>query len=192
MRKRRRALGWTQFELAQLSGVDVGDIQAMERFRYVPGKLRIVNHKLNRVAQTLEMDFDTLFPCAYLRALQKMKSPLARGTFRWMREISLDELPEEDLSMDLLDNPSQQIEYRVDHWALRQTLYELLGEVPPRERFIVEKRFGLDGSDAETLVQVAQHLGVTPQRIRQLEARALRRLRHSGCFKRLRDFKELL
>jgi RNA polymerase primary sigma factor len=51
--------------------------------------------------------------------------------------------------------------------------------LPPREREVLRMRFGLDGGHTQTLAQVAERLGVTRERVRQIEKRALRRLRHA-------------
>lgn len=190
MRNQRRRMGWTQIDLASVSGVGINDIHAMEKFKVLPGKLRIVNDKLIRVARTLEADFDELFPSEYLHAMQKMKYPLWQGTFRWMREIYLDELSEEDLPEALIDDAAEHVEYQIYHQHLRQILEELLNDLSPREQLVMEKRFGLDGGETQTYEEVGQHFGVTRERIRQVEARAMRRLRHPSRSKRLSVFRE--
>jgi RNA polymerase primary sigma factor len=53
-----------------------------------------------------------------------------------------------------------------------------LGQLNDRLRRVLELRFGLDGRDAMTLEQVGSELGITRERVRQLETRALRELRH--------------
>ena len=57
----------------------------------------------------------------------------------------------------------------------------------PRERAVLRLRFGLDGSRSRTLDQVASEFGVTRERVRQIEARALRRLRHASVHHELRE-----
>lgn len=190
MRDQRRRMGWSQIDLSSVSGVGINDIHAMERFRVLPGELRSVNDKLIRVARTLEADFDELFPSEYLHAMQKMKYPLWQGTFRWMREIYLDELSEEDLPEALIDDAAERVEHQIYHHHLRQILEELLNGLSPRERLVMEKRFGLDGGDAQTFEEVGQHFGVTRERIRQIEVHAMRRLRHPSRSKRLSVFRE--
>ncbi|OQY31955.1 MAG: RNA polymerase subunit sigma [Chloroflexota bacterium] len=61
---------------------------------------------------------------------------------------------------------------------LREHLREALSELPPRETRILEMRYGLDGGRTLTLNEVGQKMGVTRERIRQIEAQALRRLRN--------------
>ena len=59
-----------------------------------------------------------------------------------------------------------------------------------RERRVVELRYGLDGGEARTLEAVADEFGLSRERIRQIEAKALRKLRHPSRSKRLRSFVE--
>ena len=61
---------------------------------------------------------------------------------------------------------------------LRNHLASVLGELNPRERAVIERRFGLSGEDPHTLEQVGDALGLTRERIRQIEAKALAKLRH--------------
>ena len=61
---------------------------------------------------------------------------------------------------------------------LREDLREALSELPPRETRILEMRYGLDGEQTLTLNDVGKRMGVTRERIRQIEAQALRRLRN--------------
>lgn len=65
-----------------------------------------------------------------------------------------------------------------DGRTLREHLGRVLGTLQERERAVVEMRFGLGGQPAMTLEQVGRQYGVTRERIRQIEAKALRKLRH--------------
>ena len=70
---------------------------------------------------------------------------------------------------------------------LREKLNEVLSTLSSREREVLELRFGLKDGRQRTLEEVGQHFGVTRERIRQIEAKALRRLRSKRC-NQLRDF----
>ena len=73
---------------------------------------------------------------------------------------------------------------------LREQLEEVLETLTVREKRVLELRFGLEDGRSRTLDEVGQHFGVTRERIRQIEAKALRKLRHPSRSKRLKDFLE--
>jgi RNA polymerase primary sigma factor len=74
---------------------------------------------------------------------------------------------------------------------LHDAVVEVLGELSDREQEIVRLRFGLDGGRAKTLEEVGQEFGVTRERIRQIEAKTLAKLRHPQRSQRLREFLEV-
>jgi RNA polymerase primary sigma factor len=73
---------------------------------------------------------------------------------------------------------------------LHDAVTEVLGELSEREQEIVRMRFGLDGAQAKTLEEVGKEFGVTRERIRQIEAKTLAKLRHPQRSQRLREFLE--
>ena len=74
------------------------------------------------------------------------------------------------------------------HTLLRETLGDVLDSLTPREEKVLRLRFGLDDGRARTLEEVGQNFGVTRERIRQIEAKALRKLRHPSRSRKLKDF----
>lgn len=73
---------------------------------------------------------------------------------------------------------------------LREQLEEVLDSLTEREQMVLRLRFGLDDGRSRTLEEVGQVFGVTRERIRQIEAKALRKLRHPSRSKKLKDFLE--
>jgi RNA polymerase primary sigma factor len=71
---------------------------------------------------------------------------------------------------------------------LREQLRAILKSLNPRERQVLEMRFGLKDGQSHTLEEVGQAFGVTRERIRQIEAKALRKLRHPLRSRKLRDY----
>ena len=73
---------------------------------------------------------------------------------------------------------------------LKEQLMEVLDTLTPREEKVLRLRFGLDDGKARTLEEVGREFNVTRERIRQIEAKALRKLRHPSRCKKLKDFLE--
>lgn len=71
---------------------------------------------------------------------------------------------------------------------LKEQLEDVLQSLTPREENVLRLRFGLDDGRPRTLEEVGQIFGVTRERIRQIEAKALRKLRHPSRSKKLKDF----
>ena len=74
------------------------------------------------------------------------------------------------------------------HILLREQLGEVLHTLTPREEKVLRLRFGLEDGRSRTLEEVGKEFNVTRERIRQIEAKALRKLRHPSRSKKLRDF----
>ena len=71
---------------------------------------------------------------------------------------------------------------------LREQLNEVLHTLTPREEHVLKLRFGLDDGRTRTLEEVGKEFNITRERIRQIEAKALRKLRHPSRSKRLKDY----
>lgn len=74
------------------------------------------------------------------------------------------------------------------HILLKEQLSEVLQTLTPREEKVLRLRFGLEDGRSRTLEEVGKEFNVTRERIRQIEAKALRKLRHPSRSKRLKDF----
>ena len=75
---------------------------------------------------------------------------------------------------------------------LKEELYSILTELSDREERVIRLRYGLDDNRPRTLEEVGKEFGVTRERIRQIEAKAIKKLRHPTRSKRLGDYKEKL
>ncbi len=73
---------------------------------------------------------------------------------------------------------------------LKEQLHEVLGTLTDREQKVLRLRFGLDDGRARTLEEVGKEFGVTRERIRQIEAKAIRKLRHPSRSRKLKDYLE--
>ena len=74
------------------------------------------------------------------------------------------------------------------HTLLKETLGSVLDSLTPREEKVLRLRFGLEDGRSRTLEEVGKEFNVTRERIRQIEAKALRKLRHPSRSKKLKDF----
>ncbi|MGL4552375.1 MAG: RNA polymerase sigma factor RpoD/SigA [Gemmataceae bacterium] len=92
---------------------------------------------------------------------------------------------------DFLDDPDAQNPGKaVDQHLLRERIAEVLRSLTPREREVIELRFGLRDGQPRTLEEVARAYGITRERIRQIEARGLLKLRQPLRSQRLQEFAE--
>jgi RNA polymerase primary sigma factor len=73
---------------------------------------------------------------------------------------------------------------------LREQISEVLSTLNPREQQVIRLRFGLEDGRSRTLEEVGREFGVTRERIRQIEAKALRKLRHPTRSRKLKDYLE--
>jgi RNA polymerase primary sigma factor len=83
-----------------------------------------------------------------------------------------------------VENPSNQMAFTL----LQEQLRDVLSTLPPREQEVLKMRFGLEDGYSLTLEEVGLYFNVTRERIRQIEAKALRRLRHPRRSRRLKDY----
>ena len=85
-----------------------------------------------------------------------------------------------------IENPASQTAFKL----LQEQLEDVLYTLPPREQEVLKMRFGLEDGYSLTLEEVGLYFNVTRERIRQIEAKALRRLRHPKRSRRLKDYLE--
>jgi RNA polymerase primary sigma factor len=95
----------------------------------------------------------------------------------------LGDFIEDDKIVGPVDAASRQL--------LKEQIRSALGVLSEREREVLEMRFGLTDGQDHTLEEVGKHFGVTRERIRQIEAKALRKLRHPTRSRQLRDYLEM-
>jgi RNA polymerase primary sigma factor len=97
-------------------------------------------------------------------------------------DAHLSDFIEDRASVAPVDTASRQL--------LKEQLIETLSELSPREQRVLILRFGLEDGRTRTLGEVGVEFHVTRERIRQIEAKALRRLRHPSRSRRLKDYLE--
>ena len=146
-------------------------VHVADQVRKVQKARRLLGQKLNRDPTTLEVSEESGFPPARVQELLDLVQD----------NVSLDTPigDGESLMSDLIkdDNASSPEDETAENLRSRE-LAAALSELNPRLQRVLLLRFGLSGADAMTLEQVGRELGITRERVRQLETRALRELRH--------------
>ena len=103
-------------------------------------------------------------------------------------ETPIGEEDDSHLGDFIQDEDSPAPQDAASYTLLREQLEEVMNTLTPREAKVLRLRFGLDDGKARTLEEVGKEFDVTRERIRQIEAKALRKLRHPSRSKKLRDY----
>ena len=103
-------------------------------------------------------------------------------------ETPVGEEEDSHLGDFLPDSDASQPPEEASHTLLHEQLEEVLATLTPREQQVLRMRFGLQDGKPHTLEEVGKEFDVTRERIRQIESKALRKLRHPSRSKKLRDF----
>jgi RNA polymerase primary sigma factor len=157
-------------EMASIVGLDEDDREMLllavaNGLRLDPLLARKLRRASNRVEQIIRISQEPM----------SLETPIGSEEDSYLGDFIRDEsMPEPD------DAASAQL--------LREQLRTILGSLNRRERQVLEMRFGLKDGTSHTLEEVGQAFGVTRERIRQIEAKALRKLRHPLRSRKLRDY----
>ena len=145
---------------------------------------RVMQQELGREPTTEELAVRMdLSPSKVRRVLRIAQEPISLQT-------PVGEEEESNLGDFLVDSRMISPSEAVINLNLREQTAEVLKTLSPREEKIVKMRFGLQDGSEHTLEEVGQNFAVTRERIRQIEAKALRKLRHPSRSHRLRNFLE--
>jgi len=150
-------------------------------------------NKLVRMQRQLQQDLGREPTTEELSAKMDLPVGKVRKVLRIAQEpISLEtpvgEEEESHLGDFIIDRRVVSPSEAVINLNLREQTAEVLKTLSPREEKIIKMRFGLQDGSEHTLEEVGQHFAVTRERIRQIEAKALRKLRHPSRSHRLRAF----
>jgi len=114
------------------------------------------------------------------------------GTRRYAVSLDAEVASEEGASLVQLlpDESSLPVPESIPAGDLRKELDGAMADLPEREQRILRRRFGLDGTEPQTLGEIASDLGITAERVRQLQNAALGRMKKPGKLRRLQAFVE--
>ena len=102
--------------------------------------------------------------------------------------LSLEDITENETDYSELSSFDQDVGEESEAQSLSDVLHETLNKLTERERIILIDRFGLDDDEQKTLEQIGLKFGITRERVRQIEQKALRKLRHPSRSKKLKVF----
>ncbi|NUP02048.1 MAG: sigma-70 family RNA polymerase sigma factor [Nonomuraea sp.] len=95
-------------------------------------------------------------------------------------DIPVGESGEGRIGDMIADDEGPQVQELAERSAMSVEVQEVVTSLPPREAFVIRLRYGLAGQEVRSYTEIAAHLGLTRERIRQLEKQALKRLREDG------------
>ncbi len=145
-------------------------VHVADQVRKVTKTRRLLGQKLNRDPSIDEIALDIgITPERVQELIDLVQDPISLETPIGDGDSSVADL--------IPDTGADQPELEVADRARSTELLEALAKLQPRQRRVVIERFGLDGVRPRTLEEVGANLGITRERVRQLEARALRELR---------------
>jgi RNA polymerase primary sigma factor len=146
---------------------------------------RVMQQELGREPTTEELAVKLELPVGKVRKVMRIaQEPISL-------ETPVGEEDESHLGDFIIDRRVVSPSEAVINLNLREQTAEVLKTLSPREEKIVKMRFGLADGSEHTLEEVGQHFAVTRERIRQIEAKALRKLRHPSRSHRLKAFLEI-
>ena len=153
-------------------------------------------NKLMRTARRLMQELGREPTPEEIGEAMEMEPEKVKEIFKISQNTTSLEAPvgdgEDDSTLgDFIADDSQVSPYEAtSHQMLRENVEEVLEALSDREAKVLKMRFGLSGNRMMTLEEVGKQFGVTRERIRQIEAKALRKLKHPSRRKKLQDFLE--
>jgi RNA polymerase primary sigma factor len=157
-------------------------VHMIEQINKVVRESRQLMQKLGREPSDEEVAGQLGWPVSRVKSVKNVaREPISLETPIGEDEDSLlgDFIEDKEI-----ENPSVQTDYKL----LQEQIRSVLSTLPPREQEVLRMRFGLDDGYSLTLEEVGLYFNVTRERIRQIEAKALKKLRHFKRSQKLRDY----
>jgi len=149
--------------------------------------------RLYKISQQLEQELGRRPTAEQVAEQAELEPDQVRRLFRIsQRPLSLDmpvgEEEESEFGEFIEDTEAPPPDERAEARMLSENLHEMLTELTPREARVLRLRYGLDGNEPHTLKEMGEKLGLSRERIRQIEREALRKLRHPRHARSLRHY----
>jgi len=159
-------------------------VHMIEQMNRVLKENKNLTQQLGREPTMEELANKLEIPVHKLKQIQQiMKDPISLET-----PIGEDE--DSQLSDFIVDTKSDSPEKHLTYKLLKEKIYELLQDLPQKEKEVIEYRFGLRDGASLTLEEVGFRFDVTRERIRQIEAKALKKLQHPNRKNKISEFKD--
>ena len=175
----RQAITRAIADQARTIRIPVHMVETINKVKKVSSQLLHVNgHEpsAEEIAEEINMPVDKV--CEIMRVAQEPVS----------LETPIGEEEDSHLGDFIPDDDAPAPADAASHILLKEQLSEVLDTLTPREEKVLRLRFGLEDGRSRTLEEVGKEFNVTRERIRQIEAKALRKLRHPSRSKKLKDF----
>ena len=161
--------------------------------------IRVPVHMIDRIRQLYKASYELEQKIGRQPTVEELakKVKMSVEKVQWIHKVSWQPLSlespvgndeESELGMFIEDTISPSPQQNAYESMLKDKLEEILGGLSPREARVIRLRFGLDDGNAYTLEEVGQKFGLTRERIRQIEGKALRELRHPRKTRELKDY----
>lgn len=175
----RQAITRAIADQAKTIRIPVHMVETINKFKKIERELE---QKLERsptpeeVAKIMEIEVEKAYEIVKIsQETASLETPVGKE-----EDTRLKEFIEDETTLSPFEAASREL--------LKDHIEDVLDTLNPRERKVLELRFGLKDGRTRTLEEVGKEFGVTRERIRQIEAKALRKLRHPSRSKRLRDY----
>ena len=155
-------VGWTQSDFARAIGTNAGTVGHWFNMEALPGP-----QHMEKICKLLKQLPEDIFP----EFLQNPDFLKQKKTWTLYREVDLEFLP---------FNKVPEIAYtpEYDSFDVTDRIKAVLCTLTPRQETVLRMRFGIDFDKEHTLEEIGHHLNIHKERVRQIEARALRKLKH--------------
>jgi len=149
----------------------------------------ILAERLGREPKNEEVAAEMCLPIVTINDLgMALEEPLSLDKLLQDNDFENNGSEEESVSFPIYYCTDQDVEHQVEEHSMAEIISDLLNTITDRERMVLKLRFGLQDGRPHTLEKVGQIFGVTRERIRQIEAKAMRKLRHPSRTRKIQGF----